>query len=370
MKPFVMERWQSHYENTVRYNLSDSGVHPLTLRALLDLAGATEAALETPLSYGQTDGSVPLRERVAALYRGATADQVIVTHGSAEANFIAAWRLVRPGDTVAVLTPTYMQLPGIAEAFGAEVRRIPLREENGWQVDPDDVAGAMDEDTRLVVVTNPQNPTGVRLNETSLTAVIGAAERRGAWVLADEVYMGAEREGPETRSLFGRYERIIATGSLSKAYGLQGLRIGWVVAPAAPAGLPEELWARKDYTTISPGLLTDTLAAYALREDVRPRLIERARGIIREGFEVVERWIEHVGRFHLSGHEAGGVCFPSYDLPIGSMELAERLRTEYEVLVVPGAHFELGKYLRLGIGIPAGELEVALDRVAELVRSF
>ena len=224
---------------------------------------------------------------------------------------------------------------------------------------------AIDESTRLVVVTNPQNPTGVRLSEASIAAVVGAAERVGAWVLSDEVYIGAERTGPETPSLFGRYERAIATGSLSKAYGLQGLRVGWIVARG---GLAEELWARKDYTTIAPGLLTDTLAAVALRDDVRPRLIERARDIIRSGHEVVTRWVRDVDRLRLSGHEAGAVCFPSYDLPVGSAELAERLRTEQDVLVVPGAHFERGKYLRIGLGVPAAELAEALDRVGALVR--
>jgi hypothetical protein len=368
MKPFVMERWQSHYENTVRYNLSDSGVHPLTLRQLLELAGTTEAALATELSYGQTNGTEMLRERIAALYDGATAGQVVVTNGSAEANFVAGWQLTEPGAAVAVLTPTYMQLPGIADALGAQVRSIPLREEHGWQVDPDEAASAIDESTRLVVVTNPQNPTGIRLNDTSLTAVLGAAERAGAWVLADEVYMGAERAGPETPSLFGRYERVIATGSLSKAYGLQGLRVGWLVAPGG--AVAEELWARKDYTTIAPGMLTDTLAAHALRDDVRSRLIERTRGIIRDGLKVVERWLDDVGRFRLSGHEAGAVCFPSYDLPVESTELADRLRTDHDVLIVPGAHFELGKYVRIGIGIPTDELEAALDRVGDLVRSL
>jgi aspartate/methionine/tyrosine aminotransferase len=363
MQPFVMERWQSHYENTVRYNLSDSGVHPLTLAELLDLAGAEGPALDTPLSYGQTNGTEALRERIAALYSGAGPEQVVVTNGSAEANFLAAWLLVRPGDTVAVLTPTYMQLPGLADGLGARVRQIPLREELGWQPDPGDVARCIDDGTRLVVVTNPQNPTGFRLDETSVAAVLGAAERIGAWVVSDEVYAGAEREGPETRSLFGHYERVIATGSLSKAYGLQGLRVGWVLAPA---DLAEELWGRKDYTTISPGLLTDTLATLALAEDVRPRLIERTRTIIRHAYEIVERWVDDVGCFQLVGHEAGAVCYPSYDLPIGSAELADRLRREKDVLVVPGAHFDMGKYIRVSLGVPPAELEPALGRIREL----
>ncbi|MFW6331130.1 MAG: aminotransferase class I/II-fold pyridoxal phosphate-dependent enzyme [Gemmatimonadota bacterium] len=367
MQPFVMERWQSHYENEVGHNLSESGVHPLTLREPLELGGDADAALATDLGYGQSNGTRLLRERIARLYDGASADNVVVTNGSAEANFIVAWHLLLRGATVAVLTPTYMQVPGLGSAFDAEVRRIPLREENGWQPEAGEVRAAVPDGTRLVVVTNPQNPTGVRLSEESLATVLAAAERVGAWVLADEVYAGAERDGIRTPSLFGRYERVIATGSLSKAYGLPGLRIGWLVAPAART---EELWARKDYTTISPGALTDSLAALALREDVRERLIARARGIVRDHFRIVREWVEDTGRFHLSGHDAGAVCFPRYDLPIDSMALAERLRVERDVLIVPGAHFDLGRYVRIGFGIERAALEGALERVAALVRTL
>lgn len=367
MRPFVMERWQSHWENRVRFNLSESGVHPLTLGELLELAGAEAAALGTPLGYGQTNGTETLRARIAAHYEGATAADVVVTNGGAEANFLVGWHLVRPGDVVAVLTPTYMQLPGLAEEWGAELRSVPLLEELGWQPDPDAVGRAIDDRTRLVVVTNPQNPTGMRLTETSIAAVLGAAERVGAWVLADEVYAGAEVGAAETPSLFGRYERVIATGSLSKAYGLPGLRIGWLVARG---DAPEAYWGRKDYTTISPGALTDALAAMALREDVRPRLLERTRAIVAENLAVVRQWIDGQAAFHLAGHEAGAICFPSYDLPIPSEVMAERLRVEQDTLIVPGSQFDMGRYVRIGFGIERRELEEALGRVGELASSL
>lgn len=361
MRPFVMERWQSHYENEVELNLSESGVHPLKVEELLELGGGGERVLGTTLGYGQSNGTPVLRERIAGLYRDAGPEHVVVTNGSAEANFVAAWRLLEPGDGVAVLTPTYMQLPGLADGLGAVVREVPLREDARWQPDPDDVAAAIAPGTRLVVVTNPQNPTGVRLTEASIEAILGAAARIGAWVLADEVYAGAETNGARTPSLFGRYDRVIATGSLSKAYGLPGLRIGWAVAPDS---LTEDLWARKDYTTISPGTLTDTLAALALREDVRPQIVERARAIIRENLAVVRRWIDDVGCMAQPEHDAGAVCFPRYDLPIDSLDLVERLRVEHDVLVVAGAHFEMDPYLRIGFGIERRELDRALDRVA------
>jgi aspartate/methionine/tyrosine aminotransferase len=360
--PFEMERWQSTWENRVRYNLSESGVHPVALDELLDLAG--ESIGDVRLGYGQSNGSDELRARIAGLYAGASPDQLMVANGSAEANFVAAWELIEPGDEVAILTPTYMQTHGLARAFGAVVREIPLRPELGWQPDPDDVERAVTDRTRLVVVTNPGNPTGARLGEDARAALIRATARTGAWLLADEVYTGAELDGHATPSFFGAHERVLATGSLSKAYGLPGLRIGWVVSSADVA---ERLWARTDYTTISPGDLTDRLAAIALDPAVRPRLLERTRGFIRRGLAVLEAWLAEQGIFAYRPPEAGAICFARYDLPIPSAELAERLRVEKSVLIVPGEHFGLERHVRFGIGIEEKPLRAALDAMAEVM---
>src|SRR5690606_7449846 len=228
MKPFAMERWQSTFENRVAYNLSESGVHPLTLGELVEMAGASRAIPGTSLGYGQSNGSDELRGLIAALYPGATEANVVATNGSAEANFIAMWELLEGGGEAAIVMPAYMQTHGLADAFGAKVREIWLREEHGWQPDPDEIASAVTDRTRVVVITNPNNPTGAVLSAEARDALIRAADRAGAWILADEVYTGAELRGPETRTFWGDYPRVIATGSLSKAYGLPGLRIGWV----------------------------------------------------------------------------------------------------------------------------------------------
>jgi hypothetical protein len=356
-QPFLMERWQSLHENRVEHNLSESGVHPLTVGELLRLAGESIDSLG--IGYGQSNGSDPLRARIAALYRGARDTGVVVMNGSAEANFAVMWELVRPGDAVAVLAPTYMQTPGLARAFGADVREIPLREGHGWQPDPDEIASTVDSRTRLIVVTNPGNPTGAILTGEACTALLDAAERTGAWILADEVYAGAEVDGPVTPSLFGRHPRVIATGSLSKAWGLPGLRVGWAVAPDP---LAERLWARSDYTTISPGQLTDHLATLALRPDVRGPILQRTRGLIHEGIDILEAWMGEVGGFKWRKPDAGAIGFLRYAHPIGSLALAERLRADQSVLVVPGAHFDRESFLRIGFGTPA-TLRPALDRM-------
>ena len=361
--PFVMERWQSTYENRVDLNLSESGVDPLTLSELLELADANVDDL--PLGYGQSNGSDTLRAHIAALYNGASDDGVMVCNGSAEANFVAMWELVQPGEEIAVVVPTYMQTYGLAQNVGARVVEIPLREELGWQPDPADITRAVTGRTRMIVVTNPSNPTGAVLSDEARDAIVAAAQRTGAWILADEVYRGAERQAPETPSFFGMHDRVVATGSLSKAYGLPGLRIGWCMTDPAMA---ETLWARSDYTTIAPGELTDRLAAIALDPVVRPKLLERTRGIINTGLATMSRWLEETGGFHWREPDAGAICLARYDADISSEDLAERLRVEQSVLVVPGSHFGLGRYIRFGTGLPTAQFEAALGRVAETLR--
>ena len=365
MKPFAMERWQSTYENRVTYNLSESGVHPLTLGELVEMAGASRSIPGISLGYGQSNGSDELRELIAALYPGASEANVVVTNGSAEANFIAMWELLEGGGEAAIVMPAYMQTHGLADAFGASVREIWLREEHGWQPDPDEIASAVTSRTRVVVITNPNNPTGAVLSAEARDALIRAADHAGAWILADEVYTGAELRGPETRTFWGEYPRVIATGSLSKAYGLPGLRIGWVTAPADMAA---KLWARKDYTTIAPGNLTDRLAALALDPTLRPRLLQRTRAILHAGLEVLSAWADSLGIFEYRRPDAGAICFMRYRVPIPSLELAERLRVEQDVLIVPGAHFGMDSYVRFGYGLPPADLSAALQRVGALLQ--
>jgi aspartate/methionine/tyrosine aminotransferase len=363
-RPFAMERWQSTYENRVDFNLSESGVEPLTLGELLALAG--ESLDDLQLGYGQSNGSDPLRASIARLYRDATDAGVLVGNGSAEANFVALWELVQPGDTVAVVVPTYMQTHGLAQNFGARVLEIPLHEELGWQPDPEEVRRLVTGNVRLLVVTNPNNPTGAQLSGAGRAALIDAAERTGAWILADEVYTGAELDGQATRSFFGDHPRVIATGSLSKAYGLPGLRVGWAMTTP---GMAERLWSRTDYTTIAPGELTDRLATLALGERVRPRLMARARDIIRRGVDLVEPYLERWG-CTWQPPRAGAICYAHYPWPVNSSELAERLRVEQSVLVVPGDQFAMDGYIRFGIGLHDEPHRTALDRVDRLISSI
>jgi aspartate/methionine/tyrosine aminotransferase len=196
-----------------------------------------------------------------------------------------------------------------------------------------------------------------------MAGIVRLAEQYGAWILADEVYRGAELEGPETPSFWGRSDRVIVTNSLSKAYGLPGLRIGWVVGPAE---MMESMWGRTDYTTITPATLSDSLACVALEPETRSKILARTRKILTENLALVSSWMDaQEGRFEYRPPDAGAICYTRYRASINSTEFAEILRTEMDLLVVPGDHFGMDRYLRLGFGPPARELEEALERMAK-----
>ncbi len=368
-EPFAMERWQSTWENQVRFNLSESGVHPLSIAELLALAGSSvEELAAARLGYPQSNGTEPLRAAIAALYPGATLEHVVATNGSAEANFCVCWRFVEPGDRVAIVLPTYMQTWGLARTFGAVIAPIWLREDAGWQPDPAEIDAAITPGTRLAIVTNPNNPTGAVLAADAMDRIARRVDEVGAWLLADEVYQGAERVGSPTPSFWGRLSRVVVTNGLSKAYGLPGLRIGWCVAPPP---LAAELWARKDYTTIGPSVASDLLATRALSPGVRPRILERTHSILRANWPVLERWFRaQAGEFTYGASEAGAICYARYRAPVNSSALAERLRRDHSVLVVPGDQFGMDHFIRFGFGPPARELEEALEQVGAAFRTL
>ncbi len=366
-QPFVMERMMSHFEQDVDYNLSESGVHPILLRELLeDDGGLIADLLATDLNYPYVNGDPQLRRHIAALYDGADEDNVLVTVGAIEANYITTRTLLEPGDEIVIMLPNYMQIWGIARNHGLKVKTFNLREDQAWAPDLDELETAVSPNTKLIAVCNPNNPTGRIITEAEMDGIVRIADKVGAWILADEVYSGAERlTDVQTPSFYGRYPKVMAVGSMSKAYGMPGLRVGWV---AGPTDTIDDTWARHEYTTISATMLSNKLAALALSPEVRPRLLQRTRGYIRQGYPVLEAWMDsHENTFSLTPHGAAAIAFVRYHLAINSSEFAERLRLEKSTLIVPGDHFGMDKFIRVSFGLPHDYLMAALDRIHELV---
>ena len=369
-RTFELEHTQSVWEQKVEFNLTESGVHPISLADLLGDDQATLSELmSTELNYPDVNGMPKLRENIARLYRGAEVPNVLVTVGAAEANHIIMQTVLEATDEVASISPTYKQVWGIAENFGHRVRPFHLRPEDGWALDVEDLEAQVNERTKVIAVVNPNNPTGHIFGVPEMEAVVAAAARVGAWILADEVYRGAERvQEEETPSFFGMYDKVLAVGSMSKAYGLPGLRIGWVVGPPA---MIEDLWRRHEYTTITATMLSNKLAAYALSPDVRPRLIARSRSYVRSGYPVLKSWMDNQdGLFTYTPPEASAVTFVRYALDVNSTVLMRRLCEEASVFVGAGDSFGMDHHLRIAFGQEEEVLNEAFARIQRTLEQY
>jgi aspartate/methionine/tyrosine aminotransferase len=368
---FEMERTQCLYENVVELNLSESGVLPLRVEELVESQVERQRFLETQLWYCESDGSRPLRERIAQFYPDCTAANVTITNGGSEANYVSLWALLGSQGRLACMLPNYLQGWGLGRAYaaGADAFRLVIREERGvrrWALDLQSLERAVTPQTTVVLVTNPNNPTGAVLNEAEMDAVVTAARRVGAWLMVDEIYRGAEVDTDATTPTFwGRYDRVIITSGLSKAFGMPGLRIGWVVAPQE---FIEQTWIRHDYLTLTPGLLNDRLAALAMEPTCRERILARTRRLIRQNLPAVEQWIDaRRDLFDYVRPVAGAIAYLQYSFDLDSVELFDVLRREYSVLVTPAGHFGAENGLRFGFGYDAPKTMVGLARLDELI---
>ncbi len=365
--PFELERIQSTWEHVVDYNLAESGVHPLSLHEILSSEELEEIS-KMRLGYSQTNGTPELRDAISKLYPGTKIENILVTNGSSEANFLLTWSSIEPGDEVIFMLPNYMQIWGLLNCFGAKVKPLYLKESLNWAPDLEELKSLVSRETKLIIVTNPNNPTGAVLSEEAMEIIIELADKVGAWIFSDEVYQGAELEGDFTPSFWAKYDKVAVVSGLSKAYGLPGLRIGWIVGPE---DLIDKLWHYHDYTTIAPTALSDWIARVALSPGNREKIINRNRSILKKNFSLLNSWFKKQnGVFHSIPPKAGAITFVRYHLNINSTQLVNKLIHEKSVLIAPGDHFDMDYYLRFGFGVEEHHLMEALSLIEETIREI
>ncbi|MCU1219846.1 MAG: Aminotransferase [Candidatus Angelobacter sp.] len=357
---FDLEYFQSQFERSVEINLADSSVKCANVSDLL--AGEDpRPLLELPLYYPEVNGTSLLRERVAALYPKALAANVLVTVGAAQANWLVCTTLLEQGDEVIVISPGYRQVWGLAKNAGCGVKEAQLRPQNNWRLDLDELESLAGSKTKFISIVNPNNPTGSILSAQEMRRIVSICQKTGAWLHADEVYRGTELVGEETPSFWGMYERVICVNSMSKAYGLAGLRIGWAVAPPQ---MVEELWRRHEYAVIAAAGPSMTLAEIALLPAKRTMLLDRQRELSRRGHTVLQNWVrEQDGRFSVSEAVATSIAFVRYHFDMPSAELADHIRRKASVLVAPGGYLGTENHLRITVGYEPEKVRTALERI-------
>jgi aspartate/methionine/tyrosine aminotransferase len=368
IEPFALERWMTAYEMDVDYDIAESGIFPLTADELLAMEPPNEREqvlqrlLNLRLGYSEARGSYELRSLLAETYTDCSPENILVTTGAIEANFLLFNVLLEPGDHVVAPYPAYQQLYSVPRAIGCDVSLWHIQPETGFHYDVGDLERLARSQTRLIVINSPHNPTGAMLSAGDMQRVYDIAQSVGAMVLSDEAYRWLTIPGGEPLAppIYDLGPRGISVGTLSKPFGLPGLRLGWL---AAPAEIAAQCWGMRDYVSLSPGKLNDSLAILAIKH--RDRVWQRNNAIITANLSRAEAWIaRHADILSWKPPRAGLLALLRYKLDIPSLDLSNKLAEEYSVMLAPGSAFGFEYHLRIGIGQEPTIFAAGLERAS------
>ena len=370
IKDFGVEIWMNLYENNCKYNLAETCVESMTVKELLTLAGNQDEVmnniLNMQMSYGDIEGSDKLISGVRSLYRNIDAKKVAITHGAIGANALTMFSLVEPGDRVISVLPTYQQHYSIPEAYGADVKILKLKPENDFLPDLDELKNLVNDNTKLICINNPNNPTGALMDEAFLKEIVEIAKSVDAYIICDEVYRGLDHKGPGfTTSIADLYDKGISSGSISKTFSLAGLRIGWLVGPEE---FIEQVNKRRDYTTISCGRIDDYLASIALEN--KDKIIDRNHKIVRDNIRILDEWVQNEPKITYVKPKSGTTAFLKYDFDMPSEEFCLKLLESKGVMLVPGTALHTEGFLRIGYAFSPSALKKGLEKLSEFLEEI
>lgn len=370
IKPFKVEEWMNAYEMEAVYNIAETCVDSLTLEELISLSDEPESflrsLLDRKLTYGHIEGSPEFRSQIASLYKTMKPENILVTNGAIGANFLLLFTLVKPGDEVISVHPTYQQIYEVPQSFGADVKLLHLRPENQFLPDVDELRSLVTEKTKLICINNPNNPSGSLMGKEMLEEIVEIARSCGAYLFCDEVYRNLHQDpDASVPSIADLYEKGISTSSMSKVYSLAGLRLGWI---AAPAEVIKDCFQHRDYTTISCGMLDDILATHALKNF--DKIMARSLGIVRKNAKILDEWVESERKISYVKPQAGTTAMLKYDYPLPSEEFCINLFRMNGAFLTPGSCFDLEGYVRIGYACDTQVLKDGLAKVSEFLRTL
>jgi aspartate/methionine/tyrosine aminotransferase len=349
IKPFRIEHYFGKYEFTAKYLLSSSDAESRTIQELLNLeAGAQQGLLEHWCGYTESPGAPWLREVIAGIYKGIKSDDVLILSAAEEGIFVLYHALVGPGDHVVVETPCYESSLEVARSTGAEVSEWPRRFEDGWAHDLAALEKLIRPNTKIIYINTPHNPTGLLIPAKVFNQVIALAASRGIIVFSDEVYRELEHE-PNQRlpAACEAYDRAVSLGSMSKTYGLPGLRLGWLVA--RNADILRRCLEFRYYTTICNSAPSEFLAALALRH--RATLVQRNLEIVRRNLALLDAFIQRRAELvEWVKPNASPIGFVRFKPERDVFTFCEDVVRDSGVLLLPGSVYDQPRHIRFGYG--------------------
>ncbi|AVQ40299.1 aminotransferase [Clostridium sporogenes] len=371
IKTFKVEQWMNQYENDAIYNLAETCIDSLTLRELLNLAGKNFEEYMVSLgdirmTYSHIYGSPNLLKGIASLFQDVKAEQIIPTHGAIGANYQVLITLLEPGDSMVSVAPTYQQHYSIPESMGTEVNILKLLPENNFLPDLQELKKMVNSNTKLITINNPNNPSGSLIPVELIKQIVDIAKSVDAYVLSDEVYRGISEDGSYMPSIVDLYEKGISVGSMSKTFSLAGLRLGWIVSKDEKIiNLCRE---RRDYDTISCGVLDDIFASLALEN--KEAILERNRKIVMTNRELLHQWVSSEPRVSYVKPVAGNTALIYYDADMHSYEFCEKLLKETGVFYTPGECFDLDYCFRIGYAFDSKTLMEGLEKTSKFISNL
>jgi len=338
----------------------------------------------TKLTYGPIRGSHTLRDRLASLYSVRAAsplplDNILITPGAIAANFLLFYTLIGPGDHVICVYPTYQQLYAVPESLGAEVSLWKLRKENKYILDLEELKTLVKDNTKMIIINNPNNPTGATIPKSVLQGLVDFAQQRDIIVFSDEVYRPlfhsispVDKEFPPSMISMG-YSKTIITGSMSKAYSLAGIRIGWIAS--RDRSIIEAVATARDYTTISVSQLDDQVASYALSNSVLHRLLARNIKLAKTNISILDDFVRQHGWICSWVKPTGGttafIRFDKKGEPIDDVQFCIDVIQNTKVMFLPGSKcfgHEFKGFVRIGFVCETEVLQEALKKLGDYIR--
>lgn len=286
-------------------------------------------------------------------------------HGAIGANNLVLNTIVEPGDEVIAVTPTYQQLQSIPEALGAKVKLLKLKKDNQFKPDPEELKALITRKTKLIVINNPDNPTGALMSTEELKQIVEIAKSVNAYILCDEVYRHLNQAEGYAPSIIDLYHKGISTSSMSKVFSLAGLRLGWIATH--DSDLMVQIISHRDYATISCSVLDEMVATVALQN--KEKILKRNRQIIQHNLKILSQWVDSQPHISWVKPQAGSTALLYYDFDLPSTEFCKQLIQDYQTLLVPGSCFGIEHSCRIGYAFESENLKNGLMQVAKLAQS-